>query len=45
MVAVKSSKYKDTDVLFEPPLRYNYRITEQNASKWAKIIYKDITKD
>ena len=42
MDTVKTSKYKDTDVLFEPPLEYNYRITEKNASKWAQIIYKDI---
>jgi adenylate kinase family enzyme len=42
MDTVKSSKYKDTDVLFEPPLEYNHRITEKNASKWAQIIYKDI---
>ena len=42
MDTVKSSKYKDTDVLFEPPLEYNYRITKKNASKWAQIIYKDI---
>lgn len=39
---VRSSKYTNTDVLFEPPLEYNYIITEKNASKWAQIIYKDI---
>ena len=39
---VRSSKYTNTDVLFEPPLEYNHRITEKNASKWAQIIYKDI---
>ena len=45
MDTVKESQYKDTDVLFEPPLMYNYRIIEKNASKWAQTIYKDITKD
>ena len=45
MDTVKESQYKDTDVLFEPPLMYNYRIIEKNSSKWTKIIYKDITKD
>jgi len=39
---VRSSKYTNTDVLFEPPLEYNYIITEKNASKWAQIIYKYI---
>ena len=42
MDTVKSSQYKGTDILFEPPSEYNYRITEKNASKWAQIIYKDI---
>lgn len=41
---VRSSKYTNTDVLFEPPLSYNYKITEQAAKKWAQTIYKDLIK-
>lgn len=38
MDTVKESKYKDTDSLFEPPNQCNFRITEKNADKYAKII-------
>lgn len=38
MDTVQTSQYKDTDNLFEPPNQYNFRITEKNADKYAKII-------
>lgn len=38
MDTVQESQYKDTDILFEPPNQYNFRITEKNADKYAKII-------
>lgn len=38
MDTVQESQYKDTDSLFEPPNQYNFRITEKNADKYAKII-------
>ena len=38
MDTIKESQYKDTDNLFEPPNQYNFRITEKNADKYAKII-------
>ena len=38
MDTIQTSQYKDTDSLFEPPNQYNFRITEKNADKYAKII-------
>jgi adenylylsulfate kinase len=38
MDTVKSSQYKDTDSLFEPPSQYNFRITEKNADKYVELI-------
>lgn len=38
MDTVQTSQYKDTDSLFEPPNQYNFKITEKNADKYAKII-------
>jgi len=41
MDTVKSSKYKDTDNIFEIPKYYDYRIIDKNALKWANIIVND----
>jgi adenylylsulfate kinase len=40
---VDRSEYPDTDKLFQIPEFYNFRITEQHAEKWAKIIYEQIS--
>jgi adenylylsulfate kinase len=42
MDTVSSSKYKDTDNLFENPTSINYHVTTKKADKWAKLIYEDI---
>ena len=39
---IKKSKYKDTNALFEKPFRYNIRVTNKNAKKWARIIFDHI---
>jgi len=42
MDTIKSSKYKDTDILFECPINYTHRILYKDAEKWSKIIYNAI---
>lgn len=37
------SRYEDTNKIFTPPSRYDFRITDQNASKWADVIFQSIT--
>ena len=39
---ISKSRFTDTDKVFEPPDVYDFRITEQDSGKWAKIIAKNI---
>jgi adenylylsulfate kinase len=39
---IEKGRYEDTNKLFEMPERYDFRIMEQNAEKWAEIIYNSI---
>ena len=41
MDTVQSSKYLDTDTIFEPPLKYDLRITEKLDTN-AKLVYNYI---
>ena len=38
MDTVDSSRFEDTDKLFVPPARYDFRVTEKDAGKWAGFI-------
>jgi adenylylsulfate kinase len=40
---ITEGRYEDTNRLFEPPEKYDVRVTEQDAAKWAKIIYEQIS--
>jgi predicted kinase len=42
MDTVSESKYKDTDLLFEKPYDYDYRICNYNAELWSDIIVNNI---
>jgi len=39
---IDSSRYEDTNQAFVPPEEYDFRITEQDAEKWASFIGKHI---
>ena len=43
MDTITQGRYEDTNRLFEPPEKYDVRVTEQDANKWAKIIYEQIS--
>ena len=43
MDTITEGRYQDTNRLFEPPEKYDVRVTEQDANKWAKIIYEQIS--
>jgi len=35
---IAEGRFEDTNKLFEPPKKYDIRVTEQNSIKWASII-------
>jgi adenylylsulfate kinase len=43
MDTISESKYTDTNTLFVAPDKYDFRITEQDAEKWAPIIAAHLT--
>jgi adenylylsulfate kinase len=40
---ITRGKYEDTNQVFVSPDKYDIRVTEQDAEKWAKIIYEKIS--
>ena len=44
MDTIAQGRYADTNAAFESPKTYNYRVTEQDAQRWATIISTDILK-
>ena len=40
---IEKGRFEDTNRMFEPPEKYNVRVTEQDSSKWADIIYEQIS--
>ena len=39
---IREGRYADTNALFQEPEQYDFRITEQNAEKWAEFIGQHI---
>ena len=42
MDTISESRFADTDAIFEKPTEYDFRVTEQDSSKWAEIIANHI---
>jgi len=42
MDTTNTSKYPNTDSIFEPPKYYDYRIVEKDSVKYSKLIYDEI---
>jgi hypothetical protein len=40
---IAEGRFEDTNRVFASPERYDVRVTEQDANKWAKIIYEKIS--
>jgi len=40
---IDNSKHEDTNQMFVAPEKYNIKVIEQDAEKWAKIIYEQIS--
>ena len=38
MDTVSTSKYEDTNKMFEEPIHYDYRITEKDSFPWTKML-------
>lgn len=38
MDTIEKSRFEDTNKMFEPPEMYDFRVTEQNAEKWAEFV-------
>jgi len=41
---IGEGRFEDTNKLFVPPETYDFRVTEKDSKKWAKLILSEITK-
>jgi adenylylsulfate kinase len=39
---ISQGRFEDTNKMFVPPEKYNFRVTEQDAVRWADIIIHGI---
>lgn len=40
---IQEGRFEDTNRTFVPPEQYDVRVTEQDAGRWARIIYEQIS--
>lgn len=39
---IKEGRFEDTNRIFEPPAKYDYRVDTQNADFWAKYLAEEL---
>lgn len=39
---LKEGKYEDTNKLFVPPSKFNFKVTSQDSESWSKKIFEDL---
>ena len=39
---VKKGRFEDTNKIFVPPIKYNFRVDTKDSKKWSKIILNEI---
>lgn len=42
MDTIKEGRFEDTNKMFVPPVKYDYRVDSQDAERWAKSIYEHL---
>jgi adenylylsulfate kinase len=42
MDTIKEGRFEDTNKMFEPPAKYDFRVTHKEAEMWAYLIKNDI---
>jgi adenylylsulfate kinase len=40
---IQQGRFADTNAMFEPPDRYDFRVTQQDCKKWADVIQTHLT--
>ena len=41
---ISEGRFTDTNQIFVPPEKYDFRVTEQDSERWAKLISAEIVK-
>ena len=39
---IKKGRFEDTNKIFVPPVKYNFRVDTKDSKKWSKIIHNEI---
>jgi adenylylsulfate kinase len=42
MDTIKEGRFDDTNKMFQPPVKYDFRVTHKEADMWAFLIMQDI---